>query len=170
MTMKRRSRPRRGSSRGLRTTWAQFGVEFALTAPTGPIVFADLTPEPMISELSTIGQAKLLRMIGHIMYTADVASAADPLHATIGFYVGTHEAIIGGSLLDPQSDLQQAWYYWTFLSATALNSQQIVNFDIRTQRRLRAGYKFIAVANNPLNAQASKISLSLRLLWQIQAG
>ncbi len=170
MTMKRRSRSRRGSSRGLRTTWAQFGIEFNLTAPTGPIVFADLTPEPMISELSTIGQAKVLRMIGSLVYSADIISATDPLHATLGIYVGIHEAIIGGALLDPQSDLQQAWYYWTFLSVLQPSTPTTLEFDIRTSRRLRAGYKLIAVANNPFNAQVSKISLSLRLLWQIQAG
>jgi len=163
---------RRGRGRSTRpkqtTTWAQFALSFAMTAAAGPIVFFDLTPEPMRSS-STRGQATLLRAILSFNFSAD-ANNVDPQLAAIGIYVLGHEAFDQTAFSDPLGDDQQSWYYWSFMTVSKVAGsapQQHWEADIRTKRRLRSGYKLAVVTNNPLNDSATDLTMSARLLWAL---
>ena len=112
-----------------------------------------------------IGQATVLRLLGSVTYTSRLSSADDPLHAAIGVYVISEEAFDQVAFMDPLADVQQGWYYWTFLTSSVQNFPGTVHFDIRTSRKLRQGYKLVAVANNPLNDEVSDITLNARALW-----
>ena len=170
MTMRRRFHSRRGRSPGrkINTTWKNYGIEFAMTAAAGPIVFSDLTPLPMRTQTDNLGSATILRLVGSVTFTTDGNTTSNPAHAAIGIYVLSDEAFDSLAFADPLADVQQPWYYWTFTTIANTSTPQVIPFDIRTSRRLRQGYRLMAVTNNVLNDQQTKITLSARAVWTQQ--
>ena len=167
MTQRNRGRSRsfRRFGRGRsKTSWLQSAFEFAVTAAAGPILFSDLTPPPMRDAVgSTEGSATVRRLIFNGSYTPAVNEDTG-IRMCLGVYVASHEAFAQVALSDPCSDEGQDWYYWTQRTVASVNGLQW-DVDIRTARRLRAGYKLILVVNNQLNEVASTLNLSIRSLW-----
>ena len=82
----------------------------------------------------------------------------------LGIYVASHEAFAQTALSDPCGDEGQDWYYWTQRTVHTIAGGDW-EVDLRTARRLRAGYKLILVVNNQLNEITLALNLSIRSLW-----
>ena len=165
MTQRNRGRglPRRSSVRR-KTSWLQSAPEFLITAAAAPILAFDLTPPPMRDAVgSTEGSATIRRLILSGTFGTVIDTAAFN-HMAMGLYVVNHEGFVQTAFSDPMSDEGQDWYYWTLRSTASLRATQW-EADIRTARRLRAGYKLIVVVNNPLNPVPTQLNLGIRSLW-----
>jgi len=174
MTSARSSRrssaaPRRTVPR-VPTQWENLAIDFALT-PTLNIVTADLTPEPIQSVTNDVGTAVLKRSILHFDLTAAVQDT-DVQFVSFGIYVAGHEGFDQNAVSDPEGDFFQGWLYWT---RRALNPVGLVtpmvswDADIRSMRRLRGGYKLVAVASHPVQDIALVLRMSARFLWTVRA-
>jgi len=172
MTTQRRSPRRRRTSTARRPTmWVNYALGFVLTAPTGPLVVADLTPEPVATQVGgvNVGQATILRLIMDWTFTSPV-SDVNPQHAGVGIYVITEDAFDQLAFADPLGTPQISYYYFHFATLNnsgAAQSPQTWSADIRTKRRLRTGWRLVIVANNPTNDVATELNLSARGLWTI---
>ncbi len=175
MTMRRRGRSSFGRRTGpkRKTSWQQ-SIFFVELPATGAIVAADLTPEPIRTggDSHRGGTATLMRGIIHF----DLGSVSPNTTlevASVGIYVASHEAILQTAFSDPNSDPQQDWYYWTsralgMLSASDDTQGISWDVDLKTKRRLRAGYDLLMVlAAASSNTIALKALVTLRLLWAI---
>ncbi len=160
----------RGRSRGARPklTWEQTTIVHNLTAAASAVV-TNLT---MINlGVGAIQTATVRRMIGSVRLQA--LDTADAVSYGVGVYVGIGDAITA-NVPDPLQDLTQDWYWWragleipvtSGLTGGPGATNPEWEFDIRTMRRIRAGYKLVIVSQNLVNAQAIVADISLRLLW-----
>ena len=172
MTQRNRGRGRsfRRSGRRQKTSWLQTSAEFVISAGAGAILFLDLTPPPMRDAIgSTEGTATIKRLILHGLFSLLVPNV-NLQFAMLGIYVLSHEAFLQTALSDPTSDEGQDWYYWTARSAQAADVGVLLtgdkwDVDIRTARKLRAGYKLVMVINNPLNNVITTMHIATRALW-----
>jgi len=168
MTTRRRSPNRsfRRSGRRQKISWLQSALEFVISAGVGAILFSDLTPPPMRAA-STEGTATIKRLIMTGLFGAQ-AQSIQPQRMAMGIYVVSHEAFDQTAFSDPTADEGQDWYYWTqrAVQPNGISSQgDYWDIDLRTSRRLRAGYKLIMVVNNPLNDVVTNLTVGLRTLW-----
>ena len=173
VTRRTSRRGRAPSRRGPRrqTTWENLCIEFA-HGTAGSEVIADLTPEPMGSDL--IGTATLIRSLMEFSFMMDTASTgATVQQIAFGITVMTNDAFAAGAVPDPLTgDFQQSWYYWTCkqIIGSAGAGPRLVswNVDIRSARRLRGGFKLVAISESPAaNDLDTTLFLSMRNLWQI---
>jgi len=87
-------------------------------------------------------------------------------------YVSTRSNILLTNFLAPLANLGQDWYYWTgrstFRDANVSPNRNDWEIDIRSKRRLRAGYGLVMVME-PLGANSSNIIVTagVRNLWAI---
>ena len=133
--MTTRNRVRRRSSRSTtrrKTEWQQLIFNTTLL-PTGAIVAADLTLEPISTGGASHrgGTATLRRALMHFDM-ASVDSSVIHQFMSVGIYVADHEAIVQGAFNDPNSDPEQDWYYWTS-RALRLNSNGVtegIDWDV----------------------------------------
>ncbi len=93
---------------------------------------------------------------------------------SLGIVVVTEDGFLGGSVPDPESDFNQDWYYWTRRSLQHSsvgdgNAMVEWDFDIRSMRRLRGGYRLIGIVETPTQAVATVQMISLRALWSQEA-
>jgi len=165
MTMRRRV-----VSRGakMRTSWEQRIFSFVLAA-AGTQSVADLTPEPM--RTSNFGTSTIRRMILHATLLNDAAASTTAINSAIGVSVITADAFGAAAVPDPLDDVNQDFYYWahrTFMDRSG-NSQFDWDADIRSMRRLRAGYKLVLIVHSPVNEVASQLDVSVRTLWSSSA-
>jgi len=168
----RRSRGgRRGSTR-VRTTWSN--LAFSMNLPsTGALIAADLTPEPLSASEGRHGTAVCRRVIATF-----TAAPQDPVNNVpqrfgVGIQVLSQDAIANLQFLGPldSGSDSQDWYYWTargILHETGLGGNLDWEIDLKTSRRLRAGYGLIMVGQaNAANTEAMRMTVGLRLLWAI---
>jgi len=174
MTTRRRFRRPSGRSMKRKTSWQQLVFNDVALLSAGQIVGANLNPEPIRTGGSSHrgGTATILRMIMSISINPTTTSSAEHA-ASLGVYVGNHEAILGNVFNDPNSDPEQDWYYWTsrsmILDANEVVSRGIVwDVDIRTARRIRAGYDLtLVMAARSTNLNTVSMSISMRNLWAL---
>ncbi len=162
-----RTRSRR-SFQGVRTPtrWENLIFEFVQTAAASQNIL-DLTPEPMATDLQ--GTATIKRMIGklQVVSLSDAGSAQETL---IGIAVITNDAFAAGAVPDPLTDAQQSWYYWNHIIVVPVGGAPhvtVVDFDMRTMRKLRGGYKLVAVVQNGTNVIALTVFATFRNLWVV---
>ncbi len=108
-------------------------------------------------------------MIGHVDVAAVGGSATQQVFS-MGVCVLSRDAATAGTVPEPLSDLQQAWYYWAVrnpIGEAGGDRQQSWDFDIRTKRRLRSGYDLVLTTENPTNELVIDVSISIRLLWTV---
>ncbi len=168
MTTKRRSRRGSTRTRRKRTLWENLSFLHSHIAAAS-VVFSDLTPEPMQGD--DAGVAKCLRIIGNVTAAPDAGSLLSDFNYAIGIAVVTADAIAAGTLPDPFTDFQQSWYYWTKRSYRVGAVEGRVNdgfdFQVRTQRLLRSGYRLVLVSETVLEDQAQAIRIHMRNLWEL---
>ncbi len=175
MTTQRRGRRSFGRSTGPRrkTRWEQYIFNDVQLPATGAIVVADLTPEPMrTGGAHERGQtATLVRAIMHFALHAEVGDV-NPQSMSLGIAVYSHEAQTGPTVMDPNSDPTQDWYYWASRSLV-LESGDIQistswDADIRSKRCLRGGYDLLmTMAGFSSNSDLVSFNASMRLLWMM---
>ncbi len=147
------------------TRWENLLFEVVVTAVASQDVF-DLTPEPMATDLQ--GTATLKRMICHVDINPVVSAGMNTF--LMGICVVTNDAFAAAAVPDPLTDAQQSWYYWTQRVYSAVNAAEARvswDFDMRTMRKLRGGYKLIGVLQNPTNQSNQTVSLAFRNLWTV---
>ncbi len=175
MTTRRRSSPiqRRRVPRR-KVSWENLAFRIASTAAADITTF-DLTPEPMQTTHVGVGTATIRRLIGHCSHhSANGATANAEQTMSLGIVVVTEDGFLGGSVPDPESDFNQDWYYWTRRSLQHSsvgdgNAMVEWDFDIRSMRRLRGGYRLIGIVETPTQAVATVQMISLRALWSQEA-
>ncbi len=149
-----------------KTIWENLHFRF-LHSAVGSATFSVISPEPLRTD--NIGTAVIHRMIGHIDMAAVGTDATQQIGA-FGVCVLSRDAATAGTVPEPLSDTQQAWYYWTVRNAIGEpggNRQMSWDFDIRTKRRLRSGYDLVWVWENTLNELAVDVDISIRSLWSV---
>ena len=148
MTTRRQSRGRFRRSARTPTRWET--LNFAMVHAAGAsIVFADITVEPVLD--NEAGTATIRRVIAHVNY-APVGLGTHEF--AIGIAVVTMDAMAAGALPDPLGDFQQGWYYWTqrpmLVDAEAGLRTLDFDFDVRTMRKLRGGYRLALITETPI--------------------
>ena len=172
--MARRFRSRRGGGSRQRTTWNNFGLDFALPA-TGVIGFFDITPVPLVASVEGAnehGTAVCQRLLMSFSLTQDNVVADVHQNMALGVYVTNQAAIDGFAFRPPLLSTEADWYYWTarstFKDATEERSLLNWDVDIRTKRRLSHGQRLVVVAaSDPLNSSAQNLTWGIRALWAI---
>jgi len=176
MTTRNRRRPsfRRGTGRRSRTSWEQliFQHPHGLAAET---VISDLTPQPMAADL--LGTATIKRAIMSFNLFRD-GDQVSTLVQQIAYSITlvTNDAFAAMAVPDPLFDFAQSWYYWNsqthlFQAGGILGRQEaaapIVHVDIRSQRRLRGGFKLVFISQTPVTQVDFTLGVSMRLLWTV---
>jgi len=173
MASSRRFPRRRGGSGRQRTTWNNHALTFSL-GTAGVLVFSDLTPVPLNVGDEKHGTAVCKRLIMHFS-----ARQADPVGNTpqnfgVGIGIISQQALAQLEILAPLSTINdnQDWYYWTGRSTFRdTNDNLAPNYwdaDIRSQRRLRAGYSLVmSIEPESVNTTNLTITASVRALWAI---
>ena len=162
---------RRGSRRSFRgrparrkTYWDQNSFQF--TPAAAPTLQVRDISNIHITDLSESG-GTILRMIGQFNYYHEAASI-ETFNYGIGVAVITQDALAAGAVPDPQVDLNQDWYYWDSWEGVLINEgQHQVNFDIRTARKLREGYRLVMVMQSFIQELAGFIRVDMRNLWTL---
>ncbi len=168
----RRNFRRRQTGTRAKTTWAQHALTFTLL-PTGTTVFADLTPPPLLisGEEFGHGSATLKRAI--MSFTLAQLTQEANVMQTMGLamYVSTSRAVADSAIRDALFESEADWYYWTArgqLRETDFPLQESWDVDLKTQRRLREGYKLVMTAQAAVaNTQTMVLTVGARLLWTI---
>lgn len=133
--------------------------------------FINLTPFSITTFANSGGTA--LRMIGDIRVETSGAGA-DHIDLDVGIGVITSEAFLLGVGPDPATDLTQDWYYWKHLDShlpgnlSDSMNQGMIDFDIRTSRRLRQGYFLALILQKGITSSVINLSVGIRILWRMQ--
>jgi len=169
MTTRRRSRrgSRTGSSRRP-MHWQQYLLGAALT--DNQISFGDLTTD-RISQLTTVPGPQtgtIRRLVGTLsINNVGVAGASQ---FALGISVVNMDVLnspTNTTVPLPISDTDQDWYYWMGreVDLEASNGKQF-DFDIRSSRRLRAGFGLILVLETGVVAPTTlSLEFQARGLW-----
>ncbi len=135
---------------------------------------SDLTPEPMQTVHAGVGTATIKRAILNFSLMPEEANT-DATAAQIFYGIGvvTEDALAALAVPDPASDFNQDWYYWraqTIKVQTTNGGDQFVSWeaDIRSQRRLRGGYRLILVVQAVTAPYQTRVHAGMRLLWSQQ--
>jgi len=171
MPNRRRSRMSRGARRP--TTWEQIPNTTSLGPAAGKLLI-DFSNDNIIDDESSGGT--ILRMIGSVRIEHDLrAQALEEQEVAIGITVVTKDAIAAFAVPDPLSTLDQNhdWYYWSSRNGTlgpagSDDGSWVWNFDIRTSRRLRGGYRLVYIVEKDLTELGIEINTSVRNLWFLQ--
>jgi len=110
------------------------------------------------------------RLIGTMTLTPVSGVAAQDYNVSIGIAVVTADAVAAGVVPDPVGDAQQDWYYWTAWEGelnSAGQSNWTKEFDIRTSRRLREGYRLMFQSENSVQELGATLFVRLRTLWSL---
>ena len=174
MTSARGSRrtqaPARRTGPRLKTQWENLSIQFDMTAALN-IVGADLTPEPIQTITGDVGTAVLRRSILH--FDIDFVATDAAIHAfSFGILVMTASGFDQGAFEDPEGSAFQSYLYWTrrTVNPASPGARHLSwDADIRSMRRLRGGYKLIALASHPIQVLPAEILMSGRFLWSVQA-
>ena len=162
--------PRRSAPRP-KTQWESLAFSNALSAAAN-IVANDLTPEPIQTITGDVGTAVLRRSIMHFDINSTI-NESSVLFVSFGIYVAGHEGFDQLAVNDPEGDFFQGWLYWTrrSINPSTTGSSRKVSWDadIRSMRRLRGGYKLVAVTSHPVQAISLSLDWSARFLWSVQA-
>ena len=125
----------------------------------------DLTADPILSSGEDSG--RILRLVGHI--TASNGSVTGEYHIGIGLSLVIQDAV-GVVTPDPLTD-DMGWYYHMtdrFHLSFGGGSRNLAEFDIRTSRRLRAGFRLLMVKQNgATSAGTLDLSFHARALWAV---
>ncbi len=148
-------------------------MQFVMTGPASS-QFVDIS-HALITDGETSG-GTCKRLIGDLRFENADASA-DHIVLGIGITVATVDAFIAGALPDPLTDLRQDWYYWRAsawhpgpTAASNANNFITIPIDIRSGRRLREGFRLIAIIEKEITTEVAwNMVLSLRSLWTLQA-
>ena len=146
-------------------TWDQSRFTHALTAVADQSVTDISLPNLGVGAVQT---GRIVRMIGEIQISATTAALSD---LAVGVVVVSLDAS-QGVVPDPLTDAEQDWYYWrsgiVFAANTASASRLTTwQFDIRTSRRLRGGYRLVAISENDENPQSTSVHWNVRGLWTV---
>jgi len=110
----------------------------------------------------------VLRFMGRLQIFQ--TSQNQTVDLALGVTLVSADALAAGAVPDPQTDLQQSWYYWTRIRAQmAIDDNNISlsrEFDIRTSRRIRSDQRLILVFEAGALAGTIGVSVSARLLWR----
>ena len=70
---------------------------------------------------------------------------------------------------NPLTDINQGWYLWRALQSVRITAEMNYTweFDIRTARVVRGGFRLVGVLETGTNPGPVRLSLSGRMLWQI---
>ena len=167
MPRRRSRRSSRGSRR--RTTWDQSRFTHIMTAAASQST-TDISPPNL--DVGATQTATILRLIGQIQLISPLtAGAAD---VAVGVCVVSADAA-QGAVPDPLTDQSQDWYYWrsglvpltTGLVAGGGSTNPVWEFDIRTSRRLRGGYRLVAISENDEDPEIAHLHWNVRGLWTI---
>jgi len=137
------------------------------------INFVDLTHPQIISQASSGGT--VIRLIGNINWE-NGSGTGEHIELGIGIAVITEDALTGLAAPTPLdvNDDDQDWYFWATRSehiASVGNITQTFDLpiNIRTSRKLRGGYRLVAMVEKGVTVETSwNISISMRLLWKLQ--
>jgi len=168
MTTRRGGRrlSRRSRAPAGRTQW-EFVTPIAVLA-TGSQVVTDLTAD-VIGNNDLPGT--LIRFVGSLQMSGATASGVYQLG--FGITVMTVDALVAGAVPDPLTDNNQSWYYWNGQRKEALTSAAqgtappVAEFDIRSARRIRPGFRLVAIFESGGNPGTINFSLQARLLWRV---
>jgi len=171
-TRSRSRRSPRGRTSRRKTTWDQVTTGFIMGAGLNTVV-TDITNRLIILTGYTGGT--IVRMIGNIIFE-NSGLAQDHALFDIGVCVVTEDALTAGATPDPEGDPGQDWYYWSHKS---LHGQAVDisidsgiamrdQFDIRTARRLREGYRLALVIHKSATSQIWNVDVGMRNLWALQ--
>ena len=87
----------------------------------------------------------------------------------VGVAVVTADALATGQVPDPLSDLSQDWYYWhAWRGLLGFEAQHYQQFDIKTSRCLREGYRLMWATQHFTQEVATLMQVNLRTLWTLQ--
>jgi len=174
MTMRRRSRRSFTRKPREKTTWDQTTAGFTMVAAVAQSVI-DLTPLS-ITSLGFAGNSggTIKRMIGDLRFET-TGAGPDHVDVDIGIVVVTADALAAGAVPDPVSDFTTDWYFWKHLdqhlpsnNAESFN-QGVIEWDIRTARKLRGGYRLALVIDKGASIFVLNFSFGMRGLWTIKA-
>ena len=159
-----RRRPNRSSTRRP-TTWTQDITSVALTVAAQNLV-QDITPNQVQQGYSPT--ATLRRLIATFELSNDgVGTEYFPLH--VGMSVVTDDALGVGALPDPETDLDQDFYYWTYRKPK-LNASEVGlawTYDTKSMRRLREGYRMVVMMSHPIYEVTGRLDMGIRTLWSM---
>jgi len=109
-----------------------------------------------------------LRLLGNLNYSTTAASFEE-YNLGVGVAVVTADALTAGATPDPLSDLSQDWYYYhAWEGNLGFEAQHYQEFDIRSARRLREGYRLGWVTQSFTMEVAGKLFVRLRSLWTLE--
>jgi len=172
--MSTRSRSRR-SSRGGRgpkpvLQWENLIFKVPLAAGAN-LAIADLTREPMSASL--VGTAgTIIRLILRVRHML-LSTSEVPITVVMGITLMTIDAFTALASPDPIGDQQQPWYWWDSLTmvrdTNAAPQTDSRDFDIRTSRKVRSGWKLVLVSETDAgnHPSATDLDISVRALWRL---
>jgi len=166
------ARSSRGFSRGARrgrkrpTYWAQEKFS-TLLGPAADQASQDISHISI--SLGDNAGGTCLRVIGNLNYFHNAATF-EQFNIGVGIAVVTKDALAAGALPDPLSDLEQDWYYWHSWEGLLgfSDGQHQENFDIRTARKLREGYRLAFMMQSFTQELEGEIQVNLRTLWTLE--
>ncbi len=160
----RRSGTRRAPRR--KTYWSQEIFDETLSTAGGGIV-NDISHVSI--SLGNNAGGTCLRMVGNLNYFHSAASN-EKFNLGIGVSVLTKDALTIGSVPDPLSDLEHDWYYWHAWEGNLgfADGQHSVDFDIRSSRRLREGFRLGWITQNFTQELVGLLRVRLRTLWILE--
>ncbi len=163
MTMRRRFR--RGGARSPRakTSWENLAFNATHTAAAS-VTLADLTP----GIEDNLVRGTLMRALIHFDLNQIDTNVNNVQFVSVGIAVITADAFVAGATPDPEGDFDQDWYYWR---AWGIDIDATVGFnfpfDIKTSRKLRAGFGLMLVfETGVVSAGSLQVELQARGLWQ----
>jgi len=167
MTTRRLSR---SSSRGGRarrkTTWDQSTINHTRGTAAGQSV-TDISHPAIAANNEPTGTIR--RWVGNWTLSPLTTGPAE-YNVFIGIAVVTIDALAALAVPDPASDVTQDWYWWSAWEGGIADlglSSRTMQFDIRTARRLREGYRLVLVSENLTQELASEFHLRARGLWSM---
>jgi len=172
MANRSRSRPRsRGAPRP--TTWDQPIFDFNQAA-MGPITTVlDLSNPKIIAGETSSGTIVRCRGEVEIM---NGSNSNTEFEVSIGIVVVTAEALAAVILPNPRGSQSNDWYYWTQKTAHMLGNNTGEGdptwrwqFDLRSMRKLREGYRLACVVVKDDSTQLSVNHITFRNLWKLNA-
>jgi len=146
------------------TTWAQRCDDVLLTAAASTVLI-DLSHAGIVASFEDGGTC--MRLILQI-HASNVAVVPDNTTLAFGVLVMTTEALGAGSTPLPLTDPSQDWFYW-WCGHVAVGDHgiKLVDVDIRSARKLRAGYRLVLVLQNAASEIATQVSVMSRTLWKM---
>ena len=167
MTTKRRSQPRftrRAAKRPVQ--WANLVFQHIHPAAATEI-FSDFSPNAIRN--GTAETATLRRLILHFDY--NVQAALNVAQIAIGITIVTEDALDPiAQIPDPLFDAEQSWYYWAnreYSAPAGAGTMSQWDADIRSMRKLRGGFRIIAISETPPTTFPTNVTISMRALWSV---